>query len=145
MATNSGVYKGKANDENAPMSMWSNFDFLKEEKLLERAKVLKVSAGTESDADLGPVISKQNCHWLRVTCVCCFLYFQDTSDLANLTKYPVKDLLVFGYAAQFESHLQVSSWLGDELIRTPCPGASFRYLTTLIAASRRDCFGACIN
>ncbi|KAJ8529935.1 hypothetical protein K7X08_036770 [Anisodus acutangulus] len=30
-----------------------------EEKLLERAKALKVSAGTEPDADLGPVISKQ--------------------------------------------------------------------------------------
>ncbi|PHT29058.1 Methylmalonate-semialdehyde dehydrogenase [acylating], mitochondrial [Capsicum baccatum] len=30
-----------------------------EEKLLERAKVPKVSAGTEPDADLGPVISKQ--------------------------------------------------------------------------------------
>ncbi|XP_060167966.1 methylmalonate-semialdehyde dehydrogenase [acylating], mitochondrial isoform X1 [Lycium barbarum] len=30
-----------------------------EEKLLERAKALKVSAGIEPDADLGPVISKQ--------------------------------------------------------------------------------------
>nr|XP_016468906.1 PREDICTED: methylmalonate-semialdehyde dehydrogenase [acylating], mitochondrial-like [Nicotiana tabacum] len=30
-----------------------------EEKLLERAKALKVSGGTEPDADLGPVISKQ--------------------------------------------------------------------------------------
>ncbi|KAF3651792.1 hypothetical protein FXO38_16434 [Capsicum annuum] len=31
-----------------------------EEKLLERAKVLKASAGTEPDADLGPVISEQS-------------------------------------------------------------------------------------
>ncbi|PHT98379.1 Methylmalonate-semialdehyde dehydrogenase [acylating], mitochondrial [Capsicum chinense] len=30
-----------------------------EEKLLEHAKVLKASAGTEPDADLGPVISEQ--------------------------------------------------------------------------------------
>uniref|UniRef100_A0A2P2LJD7 methylmalonate-semialdehyde dehydrogenase (CoA acylating) n=1 Tax=Rhizophora mucronata TaxID=61149 RepID=A0A2P2LJD7_RHIMU len=30
-----------------------------ENKLVERAKVLKVNAGTEPDADLGPVISKQ--------------------------------------------------------------------------------------
>lgn len=37
-------------------------DYIKsyrEEKLLERAKTLKVNAGTEPDADLGPVISKQ--------------------------------------------------------------------------------------
>ncbi|KAH9657467.1 methylmalonate-semialdehyde dehydrogenase (acylating) [Citrus sinensis] len=30
-----------------------------EDKLVERAKALKVNAGTEADADLGPVISKQ--------------------------------------------------------------------------------------
>ncbi|MCD7457449.1 Methylmalonate-semialdehyde dehydrogenase [Datura stramonium] len=41
-----------------------------EEKLLERAKTLKVSAGTEPDADLGPVISKQvgNDSMLRTVC-----------------------------------------------------------------------------
>lgn len=31
----------------------------REDKLTERAKVLKVNAGTEPGADLGPVISKQ--------------------------------------------------------------------------------------
>lgn len=30
---------------------------------MERAKALKVNAGTEPDADLGPVISKQVCLW----------------------------------------------------------------------------------
>jgi len=30
-------------------------------KIIERAKALKVNAGTEPDADLGPVISKQAC------------------------------------------------------------------------------------
>lgn len=33
--------------------------FSREHKLVERAKALKVNAGTEPDADLGPVISKQ--------------------------------------------------------------------------------------
>ncbi|KAH9696973.1 methylmalonate-semialdehyde dehydrogenase (acylating) [Citrus sinensis] len=33
--------------------------YLWEDKLVERAKALKVNAGTEADADLGPVISKQ--------------------------------------------------------------------------------------
>lgn len=33
--------------------------FSREDKLVERAKALKVSAGIEPDADLGPVISKQ--------------------------------------------------------------------------------------
>ncbi|KAH9657465.1 methylmalonate-semialdehyde dehydrogenase (acylating) [Citrus sinensis] len=32
---------------------------IEEDKLVERAKALKVNAGTEADADLGPVISKQ--------------------------------------------------------------------------------------
>lgn len=31
----------------------------REEKIVERAKALKVSAGTDPEADLGPVISKQ--------------------------------------------------------------------------------------
>lgn len=36
------------------------FRFLfREDKLVELAKSLMVNAGTESDADLGPVISKQ--------------------------------------------------------------------------------------
>ena len=34
----------------------------REDKLVERAKALKVTAGTEPDADLGPVISKQVTH-----------------------------------------------------------------------------------
>ncbi|CAN4111988.1 unnamed protein product [Withania somnifera] len=38
-----------------------------EEKLLERAKALKVSAGTEPDADLGPVISKQVSTWIKIS------------------------------------------------------------------------------
>lgn len=33
--------------------------FFREDKLVERAKALKVNAGTEPVADLGPVISKQ--------------------------------------------------------------------------------------
>jgi len=33
--------------------------FSRETKIIERAKALKVNAGTEPDADLGPVISKQ--------------------------------------------------------------------------------------
>lgn len=33
--------------------------FSREDKLVERTKALKVNAGTEADADLGPVISKQ--------------------------------------------------------------------------------------
>lgn len=33
--------------------------FSREDKLVERAKALKVNSGTEPDADLGPVISKQ--------------------------------------------------------------------------------------
>lgn len=33
--------------------------FSREDKLVERAKALKVNAGTEPDTDLGPVISKQ--------------------------------------------------------------------------------------
>lgn len=35
------------------------FTYRREDKLVERAKALKVNAGTEPDADLGPVISKQ--------------------------------------------------------------------------------------
>lgn len=31
----------------------------REDKLVERAKSLKINAGTEPDADLGPMISKQ--------------------------------------------------------------------------------------
>lgn len=31
----------------------------REDKLAERAKSLKINAGTEPDADLGPMISKQ--------------------------------------------------------------------------------------
>jgi malonate-semialdehyde dehydrogenase (acetylating)/methylmalonate-semialdehyde dehydrogenase len=31
----------------------------RETKIVERAKALKVNAGTEPDTDLGPVISKQ--------------------------------------------------------------------------------------
>lgn len=31
----------------------------REDKLAERAKSLKINAGTEPDADLGPLISKQ--------------------------------------------------------------------------------------
>lgn len=31
----------------------------REEKIVDRAKALKVSAGTDPEADLGPVISKQ--------------------------------------------------------------------------------------
>lgn len=33
--------------------------FSREDKLVERAKAIKVNAGTEPDTDLGPVISKQ--------------------------------------------------------------------------------------
>lgn len=33
--------------------------FSREDKLVEHAKAIKVNAGTEPDADLGPVISKQ--------------------------------------------------------------------------------------
>lgn len=33
--------------------------FSREDKLVEHAKAIKVNEGTESDADLGPVISKQ--------------------------------------------------------------------------------------
>lgn len=33
----------------------------RETKLIEGAKALKVNAGTEPDADLGPVISRQVC------------------------------------------------------------------------------------
>jgi acyl-CoA reductase-like NAD-dependent aldehyde dehydrogenase len=33
--------------------------FSREDKLVEHAKAIKVSAGTEPDADLGPVISEQ--------------------------------------------------------------------------------------
>ena len=33
--------------------------FSREDKLVERAQALKVNAGTEPDADIGPVISKQ--------------------------------------------------------------------------------------
>jgi hypothetical protein len=33
--------------------------FAREEKLVEHAKALKVTSGTEPDAELGPVISKQ--------------------------------------------------------------------------------------
>lgn len=33
--------------------------FAREEKLAEHAKALKVTSGTELDAELGPVISKQ--------------------------------------------------------------------------------------
>lgn len=35
------------------------FNHSREEKLVERAKALKVSTGTDPEADLGPVISKQ--------------------------------------------------------------------------------------
>lgn len=37
----------------------NQYNFSRESKLVERAKALKVNAGTEPDADLGPVISKQ--------------------------------------------------------------------------------------
>lgn len=33
----------------------------REDNLVERAKALKVNAGTEPDTNLGPVISKQVC------------------------------------------------------------------------------------
>lgn len=36
-----------------------HLNLFRENKLVERAKALKVNAGTEPDADLGPVISKQ--------------------------------------------------------------------------------------
>lgn len=41
-------------------------NLFREDKLLERAKGLKVNAGTEPDADLGPVISKQACAWFSI-------------------------------------------------------------------------------
>jgi malonate-semialdehyde dehydrogenase (acetylating)/methylmalonate-semialdehyde dehydrogenase len=34
-------------------------DLSREEELVERAKELKVNAGTDPDADLGPVITKE--------------------------------------------------------------------------------------
>lgn len=37
------------------------FNLSRGNKLVERAKALKVSSGTEPDADLGPLISKQVC------------------------------------------------------------------------------------
>lgn len=40
--------------------------FPREDKLLERAKALKVNAGTEPDADIGPVISKQVHTWFTM-------------------------------------------------------------------------------
>lgn len=36
-----------------------SWTFAREDKLVERAKTLKVQPGTEPDTDLGPVISKQ--------------------------------------------------------------------------------------
>lgn len=39
--------------------MKESLTFSREDKLVERAKTLKVNSGTEPDADLGPVISKQ--------------------------------------------------------------------------------------
>ena len=41
------------------MNCLLNFTLHREEKLVEHAKSLKVNAGTDPDADLGPVISKQ--------------------------------------------------------------------------------------
>ena len=38
---------------------WNHYFLFREDKLVERAKTLKVNAGTESGADIGPVISKQ--------------------------------------------------------------------------------------
>lgn len=40
--------------------VWS---FSREDKLVERAKALKVDAGTEAGVDIGPVISKQVDTW----------------------------------------------------------------------------------
>lgn len=36
--------------------------------------------------------------------ICCFFDFQVIRDSPNLTAYPVTELLVFGKAAQSESH-----------------------------------------
>ena len=40
--------------------------FSREDKLVECAKALKVNAGIEPDADLGPVISKQVHTWFKL-------------------------------------------------------------------------------
>lgn len=40
--------------------------FSREDKLVEHAKAINVNEGTESDADLGPVISKQVTHILTL-------------------------------------------------------------------------------
>ncbi|PHT49876.1 hypothetical protein CQW23_09623 [Capsicum baccatum] len=50
---------------------------------------------------------------LRET-VCCFFDFQEIKDSPNFTAKPVTDFLVFGYAAQSESHQHlpnVISWV----------------------------------
>lgn len=48
-------------------------NFSRADQLVEHAKALKVSAGTEPDADLGPVISKQ------------VIYVSDISHLLHTT------------------------------------------------------------
>lgn len=40
-----------------------NHEFCREAELVKRAKGLVVNSGMASDADLGPVISKQVCLW----------------------------------------------------------------------------------
>ena len=46
-----------------------HLNLFRENKLVERAKALKVNAGTEPDADLGPVISKQVSVLFRNFCI----------------------------------------------------------------------------
>lgn len=46
--------------------LWSVIIYVREDKLVERAKVLKVNAGTEPGANLGPVISNQVIVYFRL-------------------------------------------------------------------------------
>lgn len=55
----------------------------RETKIIERAKALKVNAGTEPDTDLGPVISKQVCSWFYFSSYCNTV-FQLKISVANL-------------------------------------------------------------
>lgn len=48
--------------------MYSNR--FREDKLVERARTLKVNVGTDPGADLGPVISKQVWTWFKLYNFC---------------------------------------------------------------------------